>query len=298
MKKTSQAFTNPDKVFWPDLGYTKGDLIGYYENIAPVILPYLADRPNSLNRFPDGITGVHFFQRNVARGSTPDFVETATIRAKTGRNVRYVLCNNKETPLFLADLGCIEVHPWNSRVGMLAKPDYLILDLDPGERAAFGDCIKVAQAAHEILGAIRVPNLCKTSGKRGLHIYVPLGAKYPYERVRQFGDALACAINKKIPELTSMEHWPAKRKDKIHVDIMRNAIGQTAAAPYSLRPVAGAPVSTPLLWSEVKVGLRPDQFTIHSIFARLKKKGDLWKPVLGKGIDLEKAMRSIQKRLT
>lgn len=296
MNKRPQTFHHLDKVFWPKEGYTKGDVIRYYGRIALRILPYLEGRPNSLNRFPNGITGIHFFQKNVAKASMPAYVQTRTIRAKTnGKNVRYVLCDNQETLLYLANLGCIEVHPWSSRVGTLLKPDYLILDLDPGTRATFRDVIAVARATHALLDAAGMPNVCKTSGKRGLHIFVPLGAKYSFERVRQCANLVAQAVHKKIPELTSLEHWPAKRKNKVRIDTMRNAIGQTVAAPYSLRPTPSATVSAPLRWKEVKAGLRPERFTIETIFKRLQSIGDPWKPVMGRAADLAKATRYLAR---
>jgi len=295
MKKAPQTFSHLDKVFWPREKYTKGDLIAYYRKVSKFILPYLKERPSVLNRFPDGIRGIHFFQKNVAGQKVPRFVKTITIRAKTtGKPVRYIVCNNEQTLLYLANLGCIEVHPWNSRVGKLGKPDYMILDLDPGARVPFNAVVKVAQETHALLNALGVPNFCKTSGKKGLHVYVPLKAQYPYDRVREFADRIARAVHERAPDLTSLAHWPAKRKNKIHIDIMRNAIGQTAAAPYSLRPVPGASVSTPLRWSEVRAGLRPEMFTIKTIFPRLQKKGDLWKPVLGRGVDLERAARKLR----
>lgn len=297
MNKRTQSFSHLDKVFWSREGYTKGDVIAYYERVAPYILPYLHDRPNSLNRYPNGIDGIHFFQKNVAGLHTPSFVKTKTLYAKTAkRNIRYALCNNLDTLRYFANLGSIEVHPWNSRVGSLTKPDFMILDLDPGPRAAFDDVIEVARAAHRVLERIGAPNFCKTSGKKGLHIYIPLGAKYSYGRVRRFADRLARAIHQEIPELTSLEYFPSKRREKIHVDIMRNAMGQTTAAPYSLRPVPGALVSTPLQWSEVKRGLDPARFTMKTIFQRLEQKGDLWKPVLGRGIDLDRQFANFARQ--
>lgn len=270
--------THLSKVFWPREKYTKGDLIAYYESVAPILLPYLKDRPNSLSRFPDGITGMHFFQKNVKRENLPSFVHTLMLRAKTAKkNVRYVLCDNKETLLYLANFGCIELHPWNSRKGSLEKPDYIIFDLDPGPQTKFGDAIAVAQAVHQALEKRRVKSFCKTSGKRGLHVYVPVKGRLTYEKARVFARDVAAEIVAKLPRVASVEHWPKDRRDKIFIDIARNAIGQTTVAPYSVRPWPGAPVSTPLEWREVKKGLSPGAFTIQTIGKRLKQKGDLWK---------------------
>lgn len=278
-----QTFTHTDKPYWPEDGYTKGDMLHYYERVAKYILPYLKDRPVALNRFPEGVTGIHFFQKNIEE-KLPTFVTTTTLRAKTtGKGVRYALINNLDTLLYFANHGAIEFHPWNSHKGSLSKPDFLIFDLDPGEKAKFGDVVKVAQDLHKILESKKIKSFPKTSGKRGLHVYVPLDSRYSYKAVREFARTIAEEVVAKIPDLASLEHWPAKRKNKVYVDVLRNAVGQTAVAPYSLRPISGAPVSTPLAWGEVTQRLDPKKFTIRTVFKRLEQKGDPWRGVLGKG---------------
>ncbi len=292
------TLSNLEKVYWPTEGYTKGDLIAYYDAHADLILPYLKDRPFVLNRHPNGISKPGFYQKDVDPKTLPSFVETAIIHSESNdKNIHYVVCNNKETLLYLANLGCIELNPWNSRVDALDNPDFYVIDLDPGTNT-FDQVIEVAQIVHEVLEMSCEESYPKTSGKSGLHIYVPLKGKYSYERIRSFAELLVRIVHQRIPEITSIERSPAKRRDKIYLDWLQNRVGQTLAAPYSLRPAAGATVSTPLEWKEVKKGLTPEQFTIRTIDKRLKKKGDLWKPVLGKGIDLHASIACLERELS
>lgn len=286
--------TNFNKVFWPKEKYTKGDVIAYYDKIAPFILPYLKDRPESLNRHPNGIAGKNFFQKDV------DHIPPAWVKLfkdyapSTKKYIHYLICQNKATLIYLINLGCIEINPWNSQINHPNKPDFMIIDLDP-EGVSFDQVVEVAQEVHKVLEKIGARGYCKTSGATGLHIYVPLGAKYPFVQVRDLAHKIVMEVNKRIPKITSLERHPAKRRHKVYLDYLQNSIGQTLAAPYSLRPKPGATVSTPLEWQEVKKGLRPAQFTIKTIFKRLQTKKDLFKPVLGKGIDLKKALKQIEK---
>jgi bifunctional non-homologous end joining protein LigD len=290
-----QEFTNLDKVFWPDEGYTKGDVLEYYKSISKIILPYLKDRPMVLKRNPNGIADKGFFQKDVA--SHPDFVKTTSIQAEsTGEKVHYVLCNDEATLLYLVQLGCIELNPWNSRVKSLTEPDYLIFDIDPNG-VPFETVVVVAQIIHEILDMACEESYCKTSGKTGLHVYVPLGARYGYEQAKQFARLVVEIAHSRLPDVTSLEHSPEKRRGKIYFDIERNAIGQTAAAPYCIRPFPGATVSTPLEWREVKRGLDAADFTIKTVAKRLKAKKDIWKPVLSKGVDLKAAVMCLEEEL-
>lgn len=291
-----ENFSNLDKIYWPKKGYTKGDLIDYYKKIAPYILPYLKDRPHSLNRHPDGIDGESFFQKDVSDLNLPKYAKSKTIRSKNeDKNIKYLLGQNKETLLFMANLGCIEINPWNSRIGTLGKPDYMIIDLDP-EDISFDAVIKVAQEINKILKKVGIKSLPKTSGSRGLHIYIPLGAKYTYKQVRQFCEVLVLIISQQLPSLTSTERNPSKRQGRVYLDYLQNARGATLVAPYSVRPRHEATVATPLKWSEVKKGLNPKKFTIKTIFKRLKIVGDLFKPVLGRGVNLEKGLSKIKRQ--
>ncbi|MEO8066032.1 MAG: non-homologous end-joining DNA ligase [Candidatus Doudnabacteria bacterium] len=288
------TLTHQDKIFWPKEKYSKGDLIAYYDKIAPYILPYLKDRPESLNRHPNGIAGKSFFQKDVDH-IPPGWVLTEKIHSDSAeKTINYLVCQDKATLLYMANLGCIEINPWSSRTGRLHHPDFMIIDLDP-EKISFDRVVEVAQTVRKVLNSLKIPSFCKTSGATGLHIYVPMGAKYNYEQVRHMAHQIAIVVNSKLPNITSLERHPAKRQKKVYLDYLQNNKGQTLAAAYSVRPKPGATVSTPLEWKEVKKGLRPSQFTIKNIFARLKKKGDLWKPVLGKGIDLKKVSKKIEK---
>jgi bifunctional non-homologous end joining protein LigD len=283
-----------DKVFWPEKGYTKADLLEYYKKASVAVLPYLKDRPTALNRYPEGIRGLHFFQKNLGNQELPRFVKTANIRAaSTGKQVTYALVQNKETLLYLASLGSIEMHPWASRTAHLAKPDYLVFDLDPGTRSTFDDVVRVAQTIRKVLESVGVKSICKTSGKRGLHVYAPLGARYEYKKVREFARRVSQKVSEQLPGTTTLEQRIAKRKGRVYLDYTRNSTGQTVVCAYSLRPTPLATVSTPLLWSEVKKGLNPKKFTIKTIFKRLKQKGDLWKPVLDPGVNLTRAMKRL-----
>jgi bifunctional non-homologous end joining protein LigD len=286
--------TNLDKVYWPKEKYTKGDLIEYYRKIAPYILPYLKDRPESLNRHPSGITGKNFFQKDV-KDMPPVWVRTKKIFSESNNaNINYMVCQDEATLVYMANLGCIEINPWNSRLTSLEKPDYLVIDLDP-EKISFEKVVIVAQYVHKLLDKIGIPNYCKTSGATGLHIYVPLAAKYSYDHAKEFAQLIAMIINRQLPDITSIERMPAKRQRRVYLDFLQNRKGQTLAAAYSVRPKSGATVSTPLEWSEVRPGLDPAKFTIKTIFSRLSKKRDLFKPVLGKGANLALALKKIEQ---
>lgn len=293
-KMSKLELTNLDKIFWPEEGYTKGDVIEYYDKISDYILPYLKDRPLSLNRHPNGINGESFFQKNITH-DVPEFAATKKIWSESNNeDINYILCRNKETLLYLANLGCIELNPWNSRIQNLDNPDYMIIDLDPSGRP-FEDLIEVAMVTREVLDGACGKSYVKTSGKRGLHILVPLGAKYHYDDIRIFCELLVRIVNTRMPKITSIERNPAKRKKKIYLDYLQNRKGQTLAAPYSLRPVEGATVSTPLKWSEVKKGLDPKAFTIETIVSRLKKVGDPWESILTEAIDLNESVECLQE---
>jgi bifunctional non-homologous end joining protein LigD len=290
------ALTNLTKVYWPREGYTKGDLIAYYREIAPFILPYLRDRPLSLHRHPNGIGGTSFFQKDVSRQPPPLGVPTTEVRSETdGRAIRYIVGGDEPTLLYLANLGCIEMNPWNSRLGSLERPDYVVIDLDP-EAISFAHVVESAREVRKVLDRAGADSHCKTSGKRGLHVYVPLGAKYDYDQARVFAEILANVVHALLPRVTSVVRSPALRQGRVYLDFLQNRRGQTLAAPYSARPAPGAPVSTPLKWSEVTRRLNPAQFTIRTTPARLEKVGDLWAPVLGPGVDLQHCLERLARR--
>lgn len=287
--------THLDKIFWPEEGYTKGDVIFYYEQVAKVILPHLKDRPMVLNRHPNGIDGESFFQKNVKVEDMPSFVETVEVAHKE-KSIRYLLVQNKETLLYVANLGCIELNPFHSRAATLSKPDYLLIDLDP-ENVAFEKVVECALVIHDILEELQMPNYCKTSGGRGLHIYVPLGAKYEFEQIQLMTQLIAILSERKLPKLVSLVRSPSKRQKRIYIDVPRNSPKQTIAAPYCVRPRPHALVSTPLEWSEVNAELNPGHFDMRSVPARVKEIGDIFKPVLGRGVNLAKALNLLRKML-
>jgi bifunctional non-homologous end joining protein LigD len=289
------ALTNLNKVYWPEDDYTKGDLIGYYREVAPFILPHLKDRPLSLHRHPNGIRAPSFFQKDMGRQPPPAWVETVTIHSDTERDITYMLCQDEPSLLYMANLGCIEINPWNSRVATPDKPDYLVIDLDP-EDIGFPQVVEAALAVRGLLERTCADGYCKTSGKRGLHIYIPLGARYDYAPVRQFGEIVARMVHQKLPKTTSIVRNPAQRQGRVYLDYLQNSRGQTLAAPYSVRPLPGAPVSTPLKWSEVSKRLDPTRYTIKTLPRRLEKVGDLWQPVLGAGADLERCVEELAGR--
>lgn len=286
--------TNLDKYYFPKDGYTKGDLIEYYEKISDYILPYLKGRPESLNRHPNGINGENFFQKNMG-SALPDWIKSQEIFSEhNNAHINYMICDDLPTLIYMANLGCIEINPWFSTVENLTNPDYMVIDLDP-EDISFNKVVETAIAVKEVLDEAKADAYCKTSGATGLHIYIPLGAKYDYEISKEFGHLIAQIVHRRIPSFTSIERSPSKRQKKVYLDYLQNRKGQTLAAPYSARPKPGATVATPLEWKEVKIGLDPGDFTIRTIFKRLEKKGDMFKPVLGKGVNIEKCIKNLEK---
>lgn len=288
--------TNLDKIYWPDEKITKGDLIDYYLRIAPYILPYLKDRPLSLNRFPNGIEKPGFYQKDMDTDQLPSWLHTEKIWSKSNDDyIDYLICNDTATLIYMVNLGCIDVNPWNSTYREPDMPDFLIMDLDP-DGVPFERVVDTALAVKEVCDGLEIPCFCKTSGATGLHVYIPLDAAYTYDEVKAFGELMASLTHERVPAFTSLERIRAKRRKKVYIDFLQNRKGQTIAAPYSVRPKPGATVSAPLRWTEVTHKLRPSMFTMFNIAERLRKTGDLWKDVLGSGIDLKKVLRKIDKR--
>lgn len=285
-------FTHPDKIFFPKTKYTKKDIFDYYISVADYILPYLKDRPCSLLRMPDGITGESFFQKN--NEHLPDWVPSANIFSESNNaDLHWIVGGKLDTLLYMVQLGCVEINPWNSRVSHLGKPDWIVIDLDP-EGVPFAGVIEVARTVKDVCDAWDIPTYPKTSGKTGIHVYIPMHAKYTYEQCKNLAHLIALEVNRRQPDSTSVERMPEKRKHKIYIDFLQNREGQTLAAPYSVRPTPEASVSMPLRWKEVKPGLSPADFTIANALARLKKTGDLWQPVLQTGIDLPTVLKNIE----
>lgn len=289
--------TNLEKVFWPEEGYTKGDLIEYYRAVAPVILPHLRDRPQSLRRNPNGIEGESFFQKDVA-GVVPGWIKTAEVRSESeDREITFMLCQDEATLVYMANLGCIEINPWNSRYRRPDNPDYAVLDLDPFD-IDFRYVIEAALVTREVLEEAGARGCCKTSGATGLHIFIPMQARYSTIQVQQFAQLINTIVHARIPKTTSLERMPGRRAKKVYLDFLQNRRGQTMAAAYCLRPRKGATASAPLEWDEVNESLDPRMFHIRNMPARIREKGDLWKPVIGPGIDMEKCLDRISRMQT
>jgi bifunctional non-homologous end joining protein LigD len=287
-------FTNLSKIFWPEEGISKRDMLNYYYQVAPYMLPYYEDRPQTLNRFPNGIYGKSFYQKDVT-GKIPGWIKTHKYYSETdAREKQFLVVDDEASLLYVASLGCIEMNPWSSRTDRADNPDWCIIDLDP-DNNPFDQVIEAAQVTKKVLDSIGVPCFCKTSGSTGLHIYIPFGGSNTYEDSKEFGRVIVKIVHKELPKFTSIERLTANRKGKIYLDFLQNRPQATVAGPYSLRPKPGAPVSTPLHWEEVKKGLRILDFNIHTVLPRLKELGDVFVGVLQKGIDRHKALGKAQK---
>jgi bifunctional non-homologous end joining protein LigD len=285
------ALTNLDKTYWPDEGYTKGDLIKYYFEVAKYILPYLKDRPLIMKRYPNGIAGSFFHQHDV--NEAPDYVRTETLEVE-GHTVDYIVGDNPSTLLYMANLGAIERHPWHSRVRNIDRPDWFVFDLDP-QGVAWEDICDVAMSCKEILDGLGLDSYAKTSGSRGIHVYVPIRPVYTYEQVADFAERVAAIIERENGDVATLERSLKKRKKaRIYLDHMQNARGKSVVAPYSVRPKPGATVSAPLEWDEVKrKTVTISDFTIRTMPERLKRRGDLFKPVLSGRQNLGKAIEKL-----
>jgi bifunctional non-homologous end joining protein LigD len=285
-------FTNLSKIYWPKEKLTKRDLLNYYYQVAPFILPYLTGRPQSLNRFPNGIDGESFYQKDV-KGKAPEWLQTFAYHSEAdNREKEFLVASDEASLLYMASLGCIEMNPWSSTIKKPDYPDWCIIDLDP-DKNPFDQVIETAKVIYTLLENMGVDSYCKTSGSTGIHIYIPLGAKYNYEESKEFARTIVTMAQKEIPKFTSIERPTASRKGKIYLDFLQNRPQATLAAPYSVRPKPGATVSMPLHWEELKKGLKMQDFTMRNAVARIIKEGDIFKPVLGKGIDMNKALKSL-----
>lgn len=286
------TFNHLSKVYWPEDGITKRDMFNYYDQVAEYMVPYLKDRPMSLNRFPNGIHGPSFYQKNV-KDKVPDCMVTMPHTNDKGEEKEYLVATNKASLLWMASLGCIEINPWFSRVQSPDNPDFCVIDLDP-DKQHFDQVISAALEVKNVLDAIGVKAYPKTSGSTGMHIYIPLGAKYTYDQSQMFAKIIVTLVHKQIPEYTSLERMVKNRGGKMYLDFLQNRPDATIAGVYSLRPKPGATVSMPLTWDEVKPGLTMRHFTIHNSISRLRETGDLFKGVLGEGIDLASTIKKAQ----
>lgn len=288
------TLTHLEKIYWPESGFTKGDLIRYYHTVAQTILPYLNHRPIILKRFPGGISEGSFFQHDA--GDVPEFVPTVRLETEEGRNIDYILCDNEATLLYLSNLGAIERHPWHSRTEHLDRPDWIVFDLDPGEGVAFEQICELALATRDVLDRFGLMSCAKTSGSRGMHVYVPIASRYSFDETASLAARVAAVITRENPAVATLERSVVQREaDQIYVDHLQNARGKAVAAPYSVRPRPGATVSTPLSWADVKSGVDPRDFSIVTVPQRLKKRGDLFRPVLENKQALENAIKEAER---
>ena len=282
------TFSNVDKVFFPDDGYTKGDIIQYYASVAPLLLPHLAGRPISMSRFPDGITGSSFYEKR-APGHQPEWMRTAPVVSDSqGGVIEFLLADSPESLMWFANMGCIEIHPFHSTAQSLDHPSYAIFDFDPAEGSTWQQVSAAARLLRVALGQLGLEGYPKVSGSKGLHVYVPIEPVHDYARVRRFVGEVGNYLAAANPDDITMEWDKPKRKGKVFIDHNRNASGQTVASVYSVRPLPGAPVSTPLTWDEVGEIANGD-FTIVNIWDRLQRSGDLFAPVTRGGQTLDDA---------
>ncbi|MGH3141996.1 MAG: non-homologous end-joining DNA ligase, partial [Gaiellales bacterium] len=285
--------SNLDKVFWPDEGYTKGDLLAYYYNVAELILPHLRERPLTMKRMPDGISGPFFYEKT-APSHTPDWIPRCPVRSDESKDgvIGYLMVNDLATLLFVANLGCIEMHPLHSRCSTIETPDYLFFDLDP-MGASFEDVLIVARHVRAALGALGLTGYPKTSGATGVQIYVPVERGWSYDQVRDFVGTLGRTIERADREHVTMAWQIDKRTGKVFIDHNMNRRGANISAVYSLRPEAGATASTPLRWEEVDAGVTPQDFRIDNVWERFEKLGDLFEGVRTSPQELGTALEAV-----
>ncbi len=289
--------TNLDKVFWPDEGITKGDLLEYYRAVAPAVLPHLRDRPFTMKRYPDGIEGGHFFQKDAPK-HMPDWIPTRAYRStsratREKRTISYPLVNDELALLWMANMGCIDLNCWYSRIDKPDRPDFCLFDLDPSPDVGVRETVQVALLVQELLHALGIEGSPKTSGSDGIHVCVPVTRRHTYADTRRFAEIVAGALARAHPKLVTTEWSKAKRRGVL-VDANQNGEGKTIASVYSVRPRPGAPVSTPLRWDEVTPDLDPRDFTFEVVLERIERHGDLFEPVLGGRQSLTAALASLE----
>ena len=291
--------SNLNKVYFPESGYTKRNLLAYYYRMADFVLPFLGDRPLVLRRYPDGIKGQAFFQKDLREGIPEWFTTMPLDSEKRGEEIHYATANDRASLLFLTGLGCIDHNPWSSRYADLEHPDYFFFDLDPSEGTDFSVVVTIARVLHEKLEELRLVSFLKTSGATGIHLYIPVEPVYTYEQLRTFAEIVARTVTAEHSNLVTNERSVARRPaGRVLIDVQQNALGRPLAAPYAVRAFPQAPVSTPLLPRELRPGLRPASLNIKTVFARLKEKGDLWGDFWERRQRLENAIESLSRRVS
>jgi len=288
--------TRLDKVFWPEEGYTKGDLIEFYRSVSRWLLPYLRDRPVVLTRYPDGISGKSFFQKD-APAFVPSWIRTERMWSDEGREIAHFVCEDEDSLMYLVNLGTIPLHIWSARARTLQQPDWCILDLDPKE-ASFRSVIEVARAVHALCEEMNLPSFAKTSGSAGLHVLIPLGGQCTHAQSTALAELVARVIAQELPDIATITRTIADRGKRVYLDYLQNGHGKLLASPFCVRPLPGAPVSTPLRWSEVNPKLQPRQFTLANVAKRMRSlETDPLRPVLDLKPDLYRALEKLSQRL-
>ena len=288
-------FSNLDKPFWPELAITKGDLIAYYRDVAEVLVPHLRGRPFTMKRYPDGWQGKFFFQKQ-APSHMPEWIartsQPASTREGEKKIIDYAVVNDDLALMWMANMGCIDLHAWSSRIDKPERPDWVMFDLDPSEGATFEDVVEVARLVKDTLELLELESCPKTSGSRGIHVLVPVARRHSFSEAREFAAIVGSALERAHPGLVTTQWSKAKRKGVL-VDANQNRPGATNAMVYSVRPRAGAPVSTPLRWDEVKSGLDPAAFTMDAVLDRVARHGDLFAGALAGKQSLKAALKSL-----
>lgn len=284
-----------EKIFWPQEAYTKSDLIQYYIKVAPYLLPILKDRPLSLTRYPDGINGKWFYQKNKP-SHAPKWVSSFMWRSSKDKLTQYILCNNLETLIWLANQACIELHPWFSRYDNVDYPDYAVFDLDPMDPLTFDDAREIAVLIKAVLDELKIFSIPKTSGATGIHIYVPIMRKFTYKEVQLFIQYIGNFVLQAYPEKISIyERWVKDRQGKVYIDYLQNNRGQTVASAFSVRPKAEAPVSMPFCWDEIS-SVQPEHFTIQIAEQRLQRLGEYYIAALQEKQDIRPLLRRAMQK--
>ena len=296
LKEYAPYFSHLDKLFWPE-GLTKLDVIKYYLDMSPYLLPLLQDRPFVMKRYPDGIQGEHFYQKE-APSHAPPWVHTWPVYHRgSKKTVNYVLCNDAPTLAWLVHLGCLEIHAWLSRKDTLEYPDFAVVDLDPAEGTPFPQVIEVALLVHKLLKELGLKGYPKTSGSRGMHVFIPIYPRWTFREVTMAVKALAQMAVRSYPRGATLEHNVEKRRGKVYLDYLQNVRGRSMAFPYSLRALPGAPVSAPLSWEEVEAGgFEPLSFNYYNIKKRMATIGDLWSAILEAPQSLDPLLNLLKER--
>ncbi|GAB3931111.1 DNA ligase D [Mucilaginibacter myungsuensis] len=287
--------TNLNKIFWPDEGITKGELLHYYRDMAGYIVPFLKDKPLSMRRQPNGIGDEGFFQKDVDADKLPAWIKTQKIHSESNdKDINYIVGSDEATLLYIVNWGSIEINPWLSNYQKPEHPEFIVIDIDPHD-VPFTEAVEVALKVKEVFDRMKTDVYIKTSGSKGLHIYCYVGGKYDYDFAKMFAEYVAHIVHAELPKTTSIERSPAKRPNKTYIDFLQNRRGQTIACPYSVRPKPGATVSTPLHWHEVNNKLKLSDFTIYNVKERLTKIDDPWKDLMSKKADLKKALEVLKE---